>query len=94
MSIITGDTVRHLLWDPKSDLLPRCGQIPGPDKVTGDWHTVHGRDTLLQCAELGLPGCITCLSPGALGEWTPLIFDEEPVFDSDVPVWEDEGWRE
>lgn len=69
-------TVVHHLYTHPSDLLPYCGVTPGPDQMTGAWHTGHDRDELLKCVEFGLPGCTTCLSPQALGGFTPLIMDE------------------
>lgn len=76
------DLVHHLYRNPgkgaadTGDLLPYCGALPGPDKETGDWHTGHDRDLLLQCLDFGLCCCSTCLSPKALGGWTPLILDD------------------
>jgi hypothetical protein len=75
MEGMPADVVHHLYTRP-SDLLPYCGVTPGPDRVTGDWHTGHDRDELLKCVEFGLPGCTTCLSPQALGGFTPLIMEE------------------
>lgn len=53
--------------------------MPGRDEATGDWHSGHDRDLLVEAVGFGLPGCVTCLSPEALGGWTPLILGEEPV---------------
>ncbi|MEV5543965.1 hypothetical protein AB0L13_44875 [Saccharopolyspora shandongensis] len=72
---MTPDVVHHHYVNP-GDLLPFCGTVPGPDPVTGDWHTGHDRDTLLECVGFGLPGCVTCLSPESLGGFTPLILEE------------------
>ncbi|MDP9904552.1 hypothetical protein [Arthrobacter bambusae] len=86
------DVVHHL-YANAGDLLPYCGVIPGPDAVTGDWHTGHDRDTLLETVHFGLPGCVTCLSPAALGGFTPLIMDDDEeviTFERDVPVWGDD----
>ncbi|WP_169330873.1 hypothetical protein [Gordonia aichiensis] len=44
---------------------------------SGDWNTGHSRDELLTCLDEGLCCCATCLSPEALGGWTPLIMDED-----------------
>lgn len=68
--------VHHLYLHP-GDLLPYCGVVPGPDATTGDWHTGHDRDELLKCVEFGLAACVTCLSPEALGGFTPLIMEED-----------------
>ena len=76
MSAVTCDIVHHLYSRP-GDLLPCCGAIPGPDKLTGDWNTGHNRDELLQCVGFGLPICMTCASPEALGGFTPLILSED-----------------
>lgn len=70
-------TVVHHLYIRTGDLLPYCGVWPARDRVTGDFHTGHGRDDLLTCVEDGLPVCTTCLSPEALGGFTPLIMDEQ-----------------
>ncbi|QNE18169.1 hypothetical protein F1D05_10030 [Kribbella qitaiheensis] len=70
------DVVHHM-YTRAADLVPYCGVVPGPDPVTGDWHTGHERDDLLKCVEFGLPACTTCLSPQALGGFTPLIMEEE-----------------
>ncbi|GAA4705788.1 hypothetical protein GCM10025781_26390 [Kocuria gwangalliensis] len=72
------DVVHHLYPNgPAQDLIPYCGVTPGPDPDLGDWHTGHGRDELLVCLDEGLCCCATCLSPEALGGWTPLITDDE-----------------
>ncbi len=48
---------------------------------------------LLQCLEFGLCCCSVCLSPEALGGWSPLSFYDASVQDdSDVP--EDEWWTD
>ncbi|WP_328920791.1 hypothetical protein OG911_31200 [Streptomyces sp. NBC_00208] len=89
MSAPTADVVHHLYSNgPAQDLVPYRGVTPGPDSVTGDWHTGHGRDLQLECVGFGLPCCITCLSPEALSGWTPLIMEES--FDGEEPVWSDE----
>lgn len=75
MATFSGDTVHHLYRNP-GDLLPYCGAIPGPDHEMGDWNTGHERDELLMCLDEGLVCCQTCLSPQALGGWTPLIMDD------------------
>lgn len=68
---ITADVVHHLYqWGPALDLIPNC-ELPSHYRNTG-----HSRDELLQCVEFGLPGCITCESPAALGGFTPLILSE------------------
>lgn len=59
------------------DLIPYCGVLPGHDEVTGDWNTGHDRDMLLECVGFGLPVCMTCASPAALGGFTPLIPSED-----------------
>lgn len=69
------DVVHHLYTRP-GDLLPYCGSIPGPDELTGDWNTGHDRDLLLECVDAGFACCATCLSPEALGGFTPLALDE------------------
>lgn len=69
--------VNHLYANGSDrDLVPYCGVIPGPDPETGRWHTGHDRDDLLKCVDFGLVTCVTCLSPEALGGFTPLIMDE------------------
>lgn len=78
MSATTATVVHHLYTNgPGHDLIPYCGVIPGPDKLTGEWNTGHGRDELLQCVGFGLPVCVTCCSPEALGGFTPLILSED-----------------
>lgn len=90
-SMHEADLVHHLLHDPRTDLLPYCGTAPGRDQETGDWHAVHDRDLLIECVEFGLCCCSTCLSPEALGGWTPLIFDDvREQEESEVP--EDQWW--
>ncbi|KAB1647454.1 hypothetical protein F8O06_02640 [Pseudoclavibacter sp. CFCC 14310] len=71
----TTDVVHHFYSNP-GDLLPYCGAIPGPDARTGDWHTGHDRDLLLEALSFGLVCCQTCLSVEALGGWTPIITDD------------------
>lgn len=75
MPSTTTDIVHHLYRRP-GDLLPYCGAIPGRDRETGEWNTGHDRDLLLECIDFGLVCCATCLSPEALGGWTPLIMDD------------------
>ncbi|NYI66106.1 hypothetical protein [Spelaeicoccus albus] len=88
-SAITADVVHHLV-NP-GELLPFCGTVPGPNRKSGDWHTVHDRDLLLQCVDFGLCCCMTCLSPEALGGWTPLIMDDaHEQNESGVP--DDQWW--
>lgn len=70
------EVVHHLYRDP-GDLVPFCGVMPGSDELTGDWHTGHDRELLLECIAFGLPCCTTCLSPQALGGWTPLILSDD-----------------
>lgn len=78
MQLMPVDVVHHLYSNGEDhDLVPYCGVTPGPDTLTGDWHTGHDRDLLLRCLEFGLCCCMTCLSPDALGGWTPLIIDQE-----------------
>lgn len=78
MSTTTGDVVHHLYQrGPALDLIPYCGVVPGHDAITGDLNTGHTRDELLQCLEFGLPVCITCASPEALGGFTPLVLSED-----------------
>lgn len=67
----------HHLYVRAGDLLPYCGVSPARDHITGDFHTGRSRDDLLLCVEEGLAVCTTCLSPQALGGFTPLIMDEE-----------------
>lgn len=38
---------------------PYCGVTPGPDELTGDWHTGYDRDLLLECVGFGLCVCRT-----------------------------------
>lgn len=84
VSTTPGDVVHHLITrGPGLDLVPYRGVLPGPDKLTGDWHTGHDRKMPLKCVEFGLQVCITCLSPEALGGFTPLSFEEEPVWSDD-----------
>lgn len=74
---MSSDVVHHLYSNgPAVDLLPYCGTVPGPDDLTGDWHTGHERDVLIELISNGAVGCMTCLSPAALGGWTPLIMDD------------------
>ena len=78
MSTVTGDVVHHLYQrGPVLGLIPYCGVIPGPDTITGDWNTGHSTYELLECVGFGLPTCMTCASPAALGGFTPLILSEE-----------------
>lgn len=77
MTPATAIDVVHHLYPKSSDLVLYCGMTPGPDSLTGNWHTGHDRDLLLECVSFGLCVCRTCLSPEALGGWTPLMFDEE-----------------
>lgn len=76
------DVVHHLYVNPGDgleeigDLLPFCGTVPGRDRRTGDWHTGHARDLLIELISDGAVGCTTCLSPEALGGWTPLIIED------------------
>lgn len=93
------DVVHHLYRNPGNgylefgDLLPYCGALPGRDRTTGDWHTGHGMNLLLQCLEFGLCCCSVCLSPEALGGWSPLSFyDASDQEDSDAP--EGEWWTD
>ncbi|WP_299520557.1 hypothetical protein [uncultured Serinicoccus sp.] len=76
MSTTTPEVVQHLIANTNTGLVPYCGTLPGRDEVTGDRHAGHDRDLLLNAVGFGLPGCITCLSPEALGGWTPLILEE------------------
>ncbi|MGO1971583.1 MAG: hypothetical protein ACTH2Q_01365 [Propionibacteriaceae bacterium] len=91
------DIVHHLYVNPgdgladMGDLLPYCGTIPGPDHETGDWNTGHPRDMLLECSALGLVCCSTCLSPAALGGWTPMIIDDV-AGQAETGVDEDHWW--
>lgn len=71
------DDVTHHLLKRAGDLLPCCGAWPGRDPETGQFHSVHVLDTLLDALNLGLGCCSTCLSPEALGGWTPLALEEE-----------------
>lgn len=57
--------------------MPYCGALPGRDALTGDWNTGHDRDELLQCLGFGLPVCMACASPEALGGFTPLILSDQ-----------------
>ena len=56
--------------------MPFCGTTPGRDPETGNWHTGHDEAMLLEASSFGLVCCTSCLSPDALGGWTPLYFDE------------------
>ncbi|MFJ3958883.1 hypothetical protein [Arthrobacter sp. NPDC090010] len=92
MSTATREVVHHLFPNGEAnDLVGWCGTVPGPDPVTGDWHTGHNRDLILRSVELGLPGCVACLSSEAPGGFTPLVFDD---FDDETPYWGDDepGW--
>ncbi len=71
------DTVHHLLRDPKNDLWPVCGAVPGRDPRDGDFNACHDQDLLLWCVSFGLCCCSTCLSPEALGGWSPLVPGQE-----------------
>lgn len=78
MAIIQESIVHHLYSNgAANDLVPYCGVVPGRDELTGDWNTGHDRDELLLCVSFGLPTCVACASPEALGGFTPLILDEE-----------------
>ncbi|WP_353113230.1 hypothetical protein [Microbacterium sp.] len=68
--------VLHHLYRRPGDLLPYCGAVPGPDALTGDWHTGHDRELLLECLKFGLVCCVACVSPAALTDFTPLIMDD------------------
>ncbi|MFC5821012.1 hypothetical protein [Nonomuraea harbinensis] len=60
--------------------MPYCGNVPGQDEATRDWHSGHDRDLLIESVSFGPPGCLTCLSrlsPEALGGFTPLILEDE-----------------
>ncbi|WP_129313980.1 hypothetical protein [Rothia koreensis] len=72
------DCVTHHLLKRPGDLLPYCGTWPGRDPETGEFHSVHVLDTLLEVVNLGLDCCATCLSPDALGGWSPMALEEEP----------------
>lgn len=85
----TAVDVVHHLYAARGDLLPYCGTVPGPDERTGNWNTGHERDELLLCLEYGMVCCSACLSPVALGGWTPLIMDE-PQEHEDSGATEDE----
>lgn len=75
---LTADVVHHLYQrGPAIDLIPYCGAIPGPDGLTGDWHTGHDRDELLLCLKYGLAVCVACASPAALGGIRPLSLSED-----------------
>lgn len=73
---MSGDVIHHLYRRP-GDLLPYCGVTPGRDLLTGNWNAGHGEALLLEALDFGLASCITCLSPEALGGWTPLILSDE-----------------
>lgn len=70
--------VVHHLYSNGSDidLIPHCGVLPGPDVLTGEWHTGHDRQELLQCLGFGLVTCSTCASPEALGESFAVLVSE------------------
>lgn len=53
-------TVHHW-YEKESDLLPYCGEIPGPD-AEGIWHTGHTRDILLAWSRGGAVCCGTCIN--------------------------------
>lgn len=81
MSTATATVVHHLYANgPGHDLIPYCGVIPGPDKLTGEWNTGHDRDELLQCVGFGLLSCPACLASKALGGLTPLILNNGSDF--------------
>lgn len=71
------DNVTHHLLKRAGDLLPFCGTWPGRAPETGEFHSVHVQGTLLDAVNFGLGCCSTCLSPEALGGWTPLALEEE-----------------
>lgn len=81
--------VHHLYTNgPAVDLIPMCGVTPGPDPETGDWHTGHDRDLLLEYVAAGQVCCMTCVSPAALGH--VVVSGEDPAgFDEygDEPSW-------
>lgn len=65
----------HLLKQDE-DLLPWCGTWPGRDPESGEFHSVRVLNELLEALNLGLGCCITCMSPEALGGWSPLALEE------------------
>lgn len=92
MSTATCEVVHHLFPNGEANApVGWCGTVPGPDPVSDDWHTGHNRDLPLRSVEFGLPGCVACLSPEALGGFTPLVFDD---IDDETPYWGDDepGW--
>lgn len=82
--------VHHLYTNgPAIDLIPLCGVTPGPDPATGDWHTGHDGDLLLEYVAAGQVCCMVCLSsmnagPIAVSGVDPAGFDE---FSDDEPSW-------
>ncbi|NVC25557.1 hypothetical protein E7Z53_19285 [Kocuria salina] len=76
MSTVTGDVV-HPLYIRPGDLVPYCGVTPAPDSLTGNSNTGHSRDELLECMGFGLPVCMVCAYPDALGGSTPLMRSED-----------------
>lgn len=82
---IRGEIIHHL-YKQADDLLPFCGTYPGWDPETGDFNAGHDRDTLLEFLEAGMTCCAVCLSPAALGGWTPLALDDGDDLDPPLDV--------
>jgi len=70
-----GYVVHHLYRSP-DDLRPFCGVYPGRDLETGEFHAGHDLNLLLEYMNAGMVCCATCLSPAALGGWSPMV-DED-----------------
>jgi|GEM_PF-5682239 len=71
----SGTVVHHLYRSP-DDLRPFCGVYPGRDLETGEFHAGHDLNLLLEYMNAGMVCFATCLSPAALGGWSPMV-DED-----------------
>lgn len=73
---LPADHVVHHLYRSADNLRPFCGVYPGRDLETGEFHAGHDLDLLLEYMNAGMVCCATCLSPAALGGWSPMV-DED-----------------
>lgn len=89
---MTIDTRVHHLYKngPALDLVPICGICPGPDPETGEWHTGHAKDLLLEYMGAGQLCCSICVSPDALGEAAPAVAEAEGGGFAEDPNWDDD----
>lgn len=54
-----GDTVHHLYHSISEDVVPVCGETPGPGR-NGIWHTGHDYVDFLSCNAQMLSCCPRC----------------------------------